>query len=593
MGRTSTRHRRLLGAASLCLGWAGLGTAGLGAVPALADAPSTPHRHMIVTPNHLATEAGLAILREGGGAIDAAVAAAAVLAVVRPDQSGLGGGGILLYFDAATRRVTVWDGRETAPAAASPDLFLDASGQLLDAAASGQGGRAVGAPGLLRMLDAAQLAHGKLPWERLFAAATDLAENGTPVSNALAAAIAGETRRLSRQASARAALLRPDGTPLPAGTPFVNKPLAETLRAIAAGRSDALLAGPIAAEIATTVRTDANPGLLTVDDLGALASVERDPVCLAIGARRVCGAGPPSSGGVAILESLGLLARVDGTGDPAGMRIGAGAHPAPMGLEAAHLLVEAERLAQADAAFYLGDPAFVRAPVAGLLAADYLSRRAGLIDPLHALIDVQAGTPPWEEPEPRAAPPDQPRHGTTGLVAIDDSGNAVSLGADVQDRFGSGLLVHGFLLNDALTAFSPLPTRNGIRIANQVEPGKRPLTPMAPAMVFDAEGHLEYVLGASGGGRVAAGITQMLATTLGGSATPAAAIAQPRIGARDNVAELEANTAAVALAPGLREMGHRTATRPAHGGLAMIHVTSAGLDGAADPRDAEADCAGD
>jgi len=548
---------------------------------------------MIVTTNHLATEAGLAILREGGSAIDAAVAAAAVLAVVRPDQSGLGGGGILLHFDAATRQVTVWDGRETAPAAASPDLFLDGSGQLLDSAASGQGGRAVGAPGLLRMLDAAQLAHGKLPWERLFAAATDLAESGTPISSALAAAIAGETKRLSRQASARAALLRSDGTPLPAGTLLVNKQLGETLRAIATSRSDAILAGPIAAEIATTVRTDANPGLLTVDDLGALASVERAPVCLAIGARRVCSAGPPSSGGVAILEGLGLLARAGGTGDPSGRRTRAGAGPTPMGLEVAHLLIEAERLAQADAAFYLGDPGFVRAPVAGLLAADYLSRRAGLIDLLHAMPDVQAGTPRWENPEPRAAPPDQSQDGTTDLEVIDDAGNAVSLGASVQDRFGSGLLVHGFLLNDALVAFSPLPTRNGIRIANQVEPGKRPLTPIAPAMVFDAEGRLEYVLGASGGGRIAAGITQMLATTLGSSGTPAATVAQPRIGARGDVAELEANTVAVALAPGLWEMGHRTEVRAAHGELAMIHVTSAGLEGAADPRDAEADCAGD
>jgi gamma-glutamyltranspeptidase/glutathione hydrolase len=482
--------------------------------------------------------------------------------------------------------VTVWDGRETAPAAARADLFIDAAGQALDPTASGPGGRAVGAPGLLRMLDAAQRAHGKLPWERLFAAATALAEDGAPVSPLLSAAIGREAKRLSRQPASRDALLRADGAPIPAGSLRIDRPLAELLRAVAAGRSDALLGGVVAAEIATTVRTDANPGLLTVDDLAATAAIERSPVCLPYRTHLVCSAGPPSSGGLTLLETLGLLAH-------AGTPQDTPSADAPRGLAAAHLLVEAERLAQADAAFFLADPSFVRAPVAGLLAADYLDRRAALIDRLHALGAATHGAPSWDEPELRAAPPSGPQHGTSDLVAIDDSGDAVSLNASLQDPFGSGLMVRGVLLNDALTAFSPLPVRDGVRIANQIEPGKRPLTAMAPAMVLAADGKLEMLLGAIGGERIAAELTQTLIEAIDLGRGPAAAVARPQVGAKGDVVELESNTVAVALAAGLQAMGHRTEATPAPGGLSLIEVLSAGLSGAADPRDGEADCAGD
>jgi gamma-glutamyltranspeptidase/glutathione hydrolase len=587
MGRIWNRRIGLLGAAGLTLGLAL--TAG---DPAGADevarppAQHVPTHHMIVTSNRLATAAGLAILREGGSAVDAAVAAAMVLAVVRPDQSGLGGGGVMLHFDAATHRVTVWDGRETAPAAASPDLFLDGSGTSLGAEAYGPGGRAVGAPGLLRMLDAAQRRHGRLPWERLFAAAIALAQTGAPVSPALAAAIAAETARLARQPAARAALLRPDGTALASGSVLRDTGLADTLRAIAAGRSDALLSGAIAAEIATTVRTDANPGLLTVDDLAAAVAIERAPLCLPYRGHLVCSAGPPSSGGLAVLETLGLLAN---TAFAAVAPVGA----QPIGLAGAHILAESERLAQADAAFYLADPAFVRAPLAGLLAPDYLAGRARLIDPFRALPVVIPGTPSWDEPELRAAPSVDRQHGTSSLVVVDDAGNAVSLGASVQDRFGSGLMVRGFLLNDALTAFSTLPEREGRKVANQVEPGKRPLTAIAPVIVLDAQGGLEFVLGATGGDRIGPAVTQTLAETLDFRRTPRVALADPRIGASGEVVELEAATPVAALAPALQAMGHLTETLPAPGGLALIHASRSGLAGAADPRDAEADSAGD
>jgi gamma-glutamyltranspeptidase/glutathione hydrolase len=618
MGRTERRHRRFIGIASLWLGWASVGatvscpclaaippSGGPGAVAtrlaagANGLAATLPHRHMIITSNRQATEAGLAILREGGSAVDAAVAAAAVLAVVRPDRSGFGGGGIMLHFDAPARRVTVWDGRETAPAAASRDMFLDSSGKLLDAATVGPGGRAVGAPGLLRMLDGAQRKHGRLPWERLFEAAITIAEAGATVSPALAAAIAGETPRLSRQAAARGVLFGADGKPLPAGAPVFNKPLAEMFRAVAAGRSDAMLGGPVAADIATTIRTDANPGLMTVDDLAATMAVERQPICLAYRMHTVCSAGPPSTSGVTLLESLALIERAGGFAHlegPPDLAGGLSVEPrtAPsLNLAAVHLLAEAERLAQADAALYIADPAFVRAPIGGLLAPDYLARRAGLIEKTAALPTVSAGTPSWDQTELRAAPPDQPQTGTADLVVIDDSGNAVALSASVQDRFGSGLMVHGVLLNDALTAFSPLPERGGLKVANQVEPGKRPATAMAPAMVLSRDGHIEMLLGAIGGGRIAAQLTQTIVEAIDFRRSPAAAVAQPQVGANTNTVELESHTTAVALAPGLQAMGHDTAIRPAPGGLTFIEVTNAGLAGAADPRDSEADCAGD
>ena len=368
---------------------AGLGLAVACLRPAAAE-PARAHSHMIVAAHPLAAAAGLAALRAGGSAVDAAIAAQLVLTLVEPQSSGLGGGALLLYYDAATRRVSAWDGRETAPAAAGPDLFLAADGHALAFYEAGVGGRAVGVPGVLRMLEAVHRAHGRLPWERLFADAIRLAEQGFAVSPRLAAAIAADAPRLATRAAARGFFLRWDSTPLPAGATLTNRPLADTLRALAAGGADALHRGALAATIATTVRTDANPGLLTADDLAAYAPKQRDPVCAPYRAWVVCGVGPPSSGGPAVLQILGLL----GHFDVAGL-----AHPADVpGADAAQLLVEAARLAFADRAMYLADADFVGVPLRGLLAADYLTARAQLIDLDHAMTGVRAGNPDWSGP---------------------------------------------------------------------------------------------------------------------------------------------------------------------------------------------------
>ena len=420
----------------------------LGLPAAAAAEPAPAQRHMIVAAEPLAAQAGLETLRAGGSAVDAAIAAQLVLTLVEPQASGLGGGAVMLHYAAASRQVTAWDGRETAPAAAGPDLFLAADGQPLRFYDAGTGGRAVGVPGALRMLEAVHRAAGRLPWERLFAPAIALAEAGFPVPARMAAAIAADAERLRSRGASRALFFHPDGTPLQAGETLVNHPLAETLRALAAGGADALHRGALAAAIATAVRTDANPGLLTADDLAAYTPKRREPLCSHYRAWLLCGMGPPSSGGSTVQQTLGLLAHFN---------LPALAHAGGvMGVDAAHLLVEAGRLAWADRALYLADSDFVPVPLGGLLVPDYLTARSQLIDPDHAMTGVRAGNPHWQAPVLAPAPA-QPEHGTSQVSAVDDAGNAVSLTTTVQDAFGARLVVGGFVLNNELTDFSPLP----------------------------------------------------------------------------------------------------------------------------------------
>ncbi len=542
-----------------------------------ADAaePAHPHHHMIVAAEPAAAAAGLEVLRAGGSAVDAAIAAQLVLTLVEPQSSGLGGGAMMLLYDAATGRVSAWDGRETAPAAAGPDLFLAADGHELGFREAGVGGRAVGVPGTLRMLEAAHRAYGRLPWERLFADAIRLAERGVPVPPRLAAAIATDTPLLGSRPASRAFFYHRDGTPLPAGALLVNRPLAETLRALASGGADALHRGALAAAIATAVRTDANPGLLTADDLAAYTPKRRDPVCGPYRVWVVCGMGPPSSGGPTVLQTLGLLAHFE---------IGGLAHAAGVpGADAAHLLVEAGRLAWADRALYLADSDFVRVPLRGLLAPDYLTVRAQLIDRDRAMDLVRAGNPDWQAPDLAPAPP-QPEHGTSQISVVDDQGNAVTLTTTVQDMFGARLLVGGFLLNDELTDFSFTPSVAGRPVANRVEPGKRPRSSMAPTLVFDRAGRLRFVLGSVGGARIIGDVVQALVELLDWGATPVQAAAAAHVSTLGETADLETGTGAAGLAPVLEARGQKVRSYTSISGLGIIAVTPEGLAGGVDPR---------
>ena len=547
----------------------------------LLAVPARAQRQMVAAAHPLAAEAGMAILRVGGTALDAAIATQAVLAVVEPQASGLGGGALLLHWDASARHLAAWDGREAAPAAVSPGLFLR-DGQPMGFLDAAVGGRAVGVPGVLRMLEAAHREHGKLPWAQLFAPAIAVAESGFPISARLSAQIGADAERLRRDPQARALLL-PNGRPLAEGAPLRNPALAATLRAVAEQGADALHLGPIAADIATAVRAHANAGFMTTDDLAGYAPRRREAVCAPYRTWTICGFPPPSSGGVAVLQIMALLghqnmAALDPRGTPSETRA----------LDAAHLLGEAGRIAFADRNRYLADSDQVPVPVRGLLDPAYLTHRAQLIDRDRALAALRPGNPPWDGGAPLASQPPQPENGTSHLSVIDAAGNVVAMTTTIEDIFGARLMVRGMLLNNELTDFSFLPEIDGRPVANRVGPAKRPRSSMSPTIVFGADGLPAAVVGSAGGFRIIGHVAQTLVAMLDWGMEPQAAVALPRIGAANERIELEAGTAAASLAPALEARGFPVEVRTMTSGLHAIRVhrgpDGMRLQGGADPR---------
>ncbi len=535
--------------------------------------PAHAQRQMVVAAHPMAAEAGLAMLRAGGTAIDAAIAAQAMLALVEPHASGLGGGALMLHWDASRRRLSAWDGRETAPAAAPPTLFLR-DGQPMGFHEAAVGGRAVGVPGAMRMLEAAHRRQGTLPWPQLFAPAIAAAEAGFTVTARLAAQVAADAERLRRDPQARAYFL-PEGKPVAEGARLRNPALAATLRAIAEQGADALHRGPIAAEIAGAVRGHANPGLLTTDDLAGYAPTEREAVCGPYRGFTICSMPPPSSGGVAVLQILAILGHQEMSVDP-------------RGIEAAHLLGEAGRIAFADRNRYLADADHVPVPVRGLLDPNYLLIRAQLLDRDRALAALRPGNPPWQGGAPLASQPPQPEHGTSHLSIVDAAGNAVALTTTIEDAFGARVMVRGFLLNNELTDFSFLPEIDGRPVANRVGPAKRPRSSMSPTIVFGPEGLPVAVLGSAGGSRIIGHVAQTLVAMLDWGMEPQAAVSLPRIGALNTTLELEAGTSAAALAPALEARGFPVEVRVMNSGLTAIRILrepgGVRLLGGADPR---------
>ena len=526
-------------------------------------------RHMVAAANPLAAEAGREVLRAGGSAVDAAVAVQLVLNLVEPQSSGIGGGAFLLHYDAATRTVTSIDGRETAPAAAKPDRFLGADGKPMPFYDAVVGGRSVGVPGTVKLLEHVHRKHGTLPWPRLFERAIALAENGFTISPRLNGQLAME-KHLPANPAARAYFYQPDGAPWPVGHALRNPDFAATLRAIAEKGSAAFYEGPVAADIVKAVTGHpTNPGDMTEADLKAYRVKEREPVCGPYRAYILCGMGPPSSGGIAVLQMLAFLEGRDMAAtrdDPA---------------LAAHWLSEAGRLAFADRGLYLADPDFVPVPVRGLLDRGYLAGRAALIGD-RSMGKAQPGEPPFREGRAWGHA-EAAEHGTSHISVVDGAGNAVAMTTTIEDGFGSRLMVRGFLLNNELTDFAFTPTEDGKPVANRVEPGKRPRSSMAPTLVF-RDGAMVASVGSPGGSNIINYVGKTLIALLDWGLDPQAAVDAPNFGSRNGPTELEQGTEAEGWKAALEARGHVVKAMELTSGTQAITVTGQGLSGGADTR---------
>lgn len=552
--------------------------------------PRHAAQHMAAAANPLAAEAGREMLRQGGSAIDAAIAMQAVLTLVEPQSSGIGGGAFIMLWDG--NRVQAYDGRETAPAGATERLFLKPDGQPMAFTAAQIGGRSVGTPGVLRALELAHKKTGHLPWARLFEPAIRLSEHGFAISPRLHSLIAAD-RFIPQSPEMAAYFLNADGTPKATGTLLKNPALAAVFKRIAEEGPDALYHGPIADEIARKVQGHRNAGSLSEADLAGYAAKERAPLCTDYKRWKICGMPPPSSGGIAIAQILGTLQALQARDPrlaiapmtPLKSASPAGLEPTP---EAVHLIAEAGRLAFADRALYVADADFVPVPVAGLVAPDYLARRAALIGE-RSLGIAQPGQPAGIQVA--YAPDRSPlRISTSQVVAVDDQGGAVSMTTTVESAFGSHLMVQGFVLNNQMTDFSFIPEENGQPVANRVQPGKRPRSAMAPTLVFDRHsGELLAALGSPGGSQIIEYVSKSLVAMLDWQLDPQAAISLPNFGSRNGATELETGLFSPALKQALRDKGHALSEIEMTSGIQAIVRTrdaqgTVTLSGGADPR---------
>lgn len=533
---------------------------------------------MVAAANPLAVSAGVEMLEAGGSAVDAAIAVQIVLTLVEPQSSGIGGGAFLLHWDGKT--MAAWDGRETAPAAATDSLFLR-DGKPLPTAEAIVGGRSVGAPGVLRMLALAHQRHGRLPWATLFRPGIRLADDGFAISPRLARLLSNE-KYLAMDPDARQHFYTADGMPKTEGTILRNPALAAVLRRIANEGVDVFYTGDVARAIAAKVRAHpTNPGLLTEADIAAYQPVERTPLCFDYRQARVCGFPPPSSGTVALAQIMGLLESRD-LASLTPTRLDASHWT--LAPEAVHLYAEAARLAFADRDAYVGDPAFVDVPVAGLLDRAYLAQRSALLGP-RSMGRALPGVPPGRAAATPAAI-NLERPSTSHISIVDRFGNALAMTTTVEDAFGSRQMVHGFMLNNQLTDFSFAPlTAEGAAVANRVEPGKRPRSSMTPLLVFDrASGQLRMTLGSPGGSAIINYVGKVLLGMLDWKLNVQEAINLPNFGSRNGPTELEAGRVDAALGPALESRGHEVRYIDQTSGLQAIERTPTGWFGGADPR---------
>ncbi len=543
-------------------------------LPAVAriERSAVTAKHTMVAAGHpLAVDAGLNMLARGGSAIDAVIATQMVLNLVEAHGSGIGGGAFVMAYDAKKKNVFAYDGREVAPMGATPELFIGPDGKPMAFREAMVGGRSVGVPGLLRVLEMAHARHGKLPWATLFQPAITLAEKGFALPPQLQRHLANDNT-LPNQPASRAYFYLPDGSPKPVGALMKNPEFAAVLKRVAREGSDAFYKGDIARDIVAAVRNHpTNPGSLSEDDLAAYRARAVEPVCGPYRAYKLCGMPPPSSGGVAILQILGALERFD-------MKA---VHPGSV--DALHLITEAERLAYADRDRYLGDDRFTDVPMAGLIDRDYNRKRSALISMDRSMGKAAAGVPAGVKTT--LADGDTPELPSTSHISVvDRNGNAIAMTTTIESYLGSRVFVHGFLLNNQLTDFSMQPKVNGMAVANAVYPGKRPRSSMSPTLVFDSQQRLHMVVGSPGGSAIIPYVAKVLIATLDWGLDMQSAISLPNFGSRNGPTEIEQGTSYEALTGALQAKGHEVRTAPLTSGLHGIMRTSQGWQGGADPR---------
>jgi len=543
-------------------------------------------RQAVAAANPLATDAGHQVLLAGGSALDAAIAVQMVLGLVEPQSSGIGGGVFLLHFDG--QKVTAHDGRETAPAGARGDMFME-QGKPLPFAEAVQSGHSVGVPGAVRMLEAAHRQHGHLPWAQLLQPAITLAEQGFRVSPRLYALLQADPH-LRKDPLALRFFYRADGQAWPVGHVLRNPEYAHVLRRIATQGSRALHEGPVAQAMVARTAEAPRPGTLSLQDLASYQPRMREALCFDHTAQqrayRICGFPPPSSGQIAIGQILGML----GNTSAQGPELTAGL-PSPDFL---HRYTEASRLAFADRAQFVADPDFVPAPAGdwrSLLAPGYLRDRSQLIGK-QAMKEAPAGQPGGKTTS-FAPMPTQTEYGTSHISVVDAQGRAVAMTTTIEAAFGARRMVStdpsrpgGFLLNNELTDFSFVPAdAQGKPVANRVEPGKRPRSSMSPTLVFDkTTGQLLLSGGSPGGAAIIHYTAKLLTGTLHWGLNAQQAINLPNFGSLGGPSLLEAKGFSATTVDALKARGHEVREMDMTSGLQAIERTPNGWFGGADPR---------
>ncbi len=537
-------------------------------LPAIAPAQQTMGAAGVGAANPLAVDAGLEILRAGGSAVDAAVAVQAMLGLVEPQSSGIGGGGFLMYFDAATRKLTLLDGRETAPAGATPTMFIGDDEKPMRSSDAVTSGRATGVPGAMPMLGVAHSRFGKLPWARLIKPAMIAADSGFRVPPRLGRFVNSASVRASRPDVATL-FVRADGAPVKVGDTFRNPAYGNAMRELSSRGPRALLTGPIAQAIVDRIARAPIPGSMTMADLASYQPIERTPVCRPYRGYSVCVPPPPSSG-PSLLQLLGILEHTDiasrGPDDP----------------QSWYLFAEASRIMYADRDQFIADPGFVNVPVEGMLDSAYIASRA-------AMIGERAGAPPLAG-SPRGsvitADATNEAAGTSHFVIVDKDGNVVSMTTTVESVFGSGRVVSGFVLNNEMTDFSYSPTVDGKPVTNAVAAGKRPRSSMVPIIILDKNGNFHAALGSPGGSAILAYNAKLLVGLLAWDLPMQKAIDLPNIYARGSSFNGEASKISPAIAAGLAAKG--IVVKSGEGeesGLHGVILCGPGrLEGGADPR---------